>query len=260
MLGRRDLVALVGAGGKTSALRLLAGELSASGGRVLATTTTAMYARDLRAVGPLFVDESETVLAAALEESLQSAGAAGVARAEGVDGKLVGLTPATVDRLWARGLADFVLVEADGSKGLPLKAFAAHEPQVPESSSVVVVVAGLDVIGRPLTSRHVHRADIMAAAHGVPLGVEVTPRLLAWALAEQTRQVRLRWPGRCVVALLNKADGGESEAIGLGVAGDLLADAGGGTQPPADDRRGPDAVVVASLRLRRFVRVLRLAA
>ena len=55
-----QLVAFVGAGGKTTALQQLCAESSAAGGGILATTTTAMFARQLSSLGPLLVeDESE---------------------------------------------------------------------------------------------------------------------------------------------------------------------------------------------------------
>ena len=219
------------------------------------TTTTAMYARELRAVGPLIVDASDRALAVRLSRSLASARAAGVARATGADGKIVGLPPATVDRLWAKGLADYALVEADGSRGLPLKAFASYEPEVPDASSIVVVVAGLDAVGSPLTAEHVHRADVLASTLGVSIGVEVTPHLLARALGEQVRRIRTRWPRLRLAVLLNKADGRDGEALGFAVARELTANAGDAGLPPANGRATPDAVVVASLRRGSFVRV-----
>ena len=47
------MVALVGGGGKTSAVGLLAGELASRGRRVLVATTTAMFLREMTAVGPV---------------------------------------------------------------------------------------------------------------------------------------------------------------------------------------------------------------
>lgn len=250
------MVSLVGAGGKTSALCLLARELAAAGDRVIVATTTAMLLRELAAVGPLVMDASDAVLLAELSEALGRGRVAGAARAPAADGKVVGLPPATIDRLWAGDLADYVVVEADGSRGMPLKAFGPHEPQVPGASSTIVAVAGLDAIGRPLSAEHVHRADALAATLGIPLGATVTPRVFVSALREQVRQVRQGWPASRVVALLNKADGRDEEALGLQVARELLASVHETDRPPcAGDRQCPDAVIVASLRRGRFARV-----
>ena len=251
------MLSLVGAGGKTSALRILAGELTAAGDRVIVATTTAMLLRELAAVGPLVMDDSDTVLVAGLSEALDRGRVAGAARAPGADGKVVGLPPATIDRLWESDLADYVIVEADGSRGMPLKAFGPHEPQVPGATSTIIVVAGLDAIGKPLTPAHVHRAYLLAAELEVPLGGEVTPRTFVSALREQVRGLRQGWPAARIVALLNKADGDDEEALGLGVAGELLASASDTDRPPlAADRTCPDALILASLRRGYFARVL----
>ena len=45
------------------------------------------------------------------------------------------------------GLAPYVIAEADGSKGLPLKAHGKNEPVIPPGSKVIYVV-GADGIGK----------------------------------------------------------------------------------------------------------------
>ena len=249
------MLSLVGGGGKTCALGLLAGELASGGGRVMVTTTTAMYQRDLAAVGPLAMNAADMVLAAELRETLGKGLVAAAARASGADGKVVGLPPATVDRLWADGLADYVVVEADGSRGMSLKAFGPYEPQVPGATTTIVTVAGLDAIGKPLTAQYVHRADLLAAMLGVPGGITVTLGLFVDTLREQIRQLREGWPARRIIVLLNKADDGDAEELGKQVARELLGgthDADGPSLP--GELRGPDAVIVASLRRGTFAR------
>jgi len=254
-LERREVLSLVGGGGKTCALGLLARELAAGGGRVIVTTTTAMYRRDLAAIGPLTMNAADTVLAAGLSETLGWGLVAAAARASGADGKVVGLPPAAIDRLWADGLADYVVVEADGSRGMSLKAFGPHEPQVPGATTTIVTVAGLDAIGKPLTAENVHRADLLATTLGVAGGVTVTLGLFVDTLREQMRRLRKGWPARRIVVLLNKADNGAAEALGKQVARELLGGAhhpDGASQP--GELRGPDAVIVASLRRGSFAR------
>jgi len=254
-IGRRELVAMVGGGGKTGALRLLAGELAAAGSKVIATTTTAMHLRELSAVGPVVWDSGDRPLADGVEAALTEWGAAGVAAAPGAEGKVVGLSPEAVDALWTGDIgavADYVIVEADGSRGKPLKAFGPGEPRVPSATTIVVQVAGLDAIGMPLDEEHVHRAELAAAALGVPLGSTVTVGLFAECLREQTRFLAKYCGSARIVTMLNKAEGAEREASGLQVASDLLASAGG-----RRDHARPDAAVVGSLRERRFTRVWR---
>ena len=73
-------------------------------------------------------------------------------------------------------LADYVIVEADGSKRLPLKAHAAHEPVIPPETSRTVCVVGLSGLGRRV-AEVVHRPELFAPPESV-----VTPELLAEVL------------------------------------------------------------------------------
>lgn len=249
-LASRGVVALVGGGGKTTAVRALAAELAAQGGRVLVTTTTAMLRREAAAVGPLVRSAGGGArglneLSAGLAEAPAGGRPAVLVGGEREAGKVAGLSPAAVDELWAAGLADAVVVEADGSKGLPLKAFAPYEPQVPSVAATVVVVAGLDVLGAPLTEERVHRAGALAALLGARPGSPVTAEVLAGGLRAQVGRVRESCGDARVVVLLNKADAPGARAAGLAVARALLGERG----PAADAAGGerPDRVVVGSL-------------
>jgi len=182
--GGPRVVALVGAGGKTSALFGLGEELAQGGARVLLTTTTHIYDPRLEE-GRGF---DRLVLDPALEfaggqpgaELLVCARPGGprrivlAAREEPGTGKLKGLHPAWVDRL--AGAFDFVLVEADGGKRLPVKAPADHEPTVPAQTGLVVGFIGLGCLGRPMDAAVVHRPErfgpVAGCAPGEPIRLE----------------------------------------------------------------------------------------
>jgi probable selenium-dependent hydroxylase accessory protein YqeC len=252
-LGSRELVALVGSGGKTSALRLLAGELAASGARVGVTTTTAMFLREMAVVGPVVMGADGRNLVDGLRKALAKGRTVAVARSVVEGGKVAGLSPAAVDELWAEGLVDYLIVEADGSRGKSLKAFGPHEPQVPAATTTILQLAGLDAVGAPLDDEYVHRAQTLATVLAVPIGSELTAGVFADALRAQVRRLRQGRGAHRIVAMLNKADRPGEEALGLAVARELLDGARGADRPPravADER--PDSVVVASLEERRF--------
>ncbi len=81
-------------------------------------------------------------------------------------------------------LADYVLVEADGSKGLPAKAHAPWEPVIPANADRTVLVVGADCFGRSI-GESCHRPDRFAELAGGTLRDPVTPeRLAAVLLAE----------------------------------------------------------------------------
>ncbi len=81
-------------------------------------------------------------------------------------------------------IADYVLVEADGARGLPLKAHAEGEPVIPACARRVVCVAGVDGVGVPV-EQACHRPQRFAQLTGVSVHDAVTPEALAAALAAE---------------------------------------------------------------------------
>ena len=55
-----------------------------------------------------------------------------------------------------------LLIEANGSRGKPLKAWAEHEPPVPAFVEFVVQVVGRQVSASLLSDEKVHRAEIFS--------------------------------------------------------------------------------------------------
>jgi probable selenium-dependent hydroxylase accessory protein YqeC len=198
-IGRGDVVAAVGAGGKTSLLRALAAEAEALGWTVLLTSTTHMGPpRD--GDGPvLFLEDgaSDGAVHAALRDRGRATLYGRRVRAD----KLEGVAPERVDAL--RDAADLVLVEADGARQRSLKAPADHEPVVPRSCSLVVVLAGLDVLGTPVGGPLVHRAEVVARLTGAS---SVSDDALVACLAHPRSYPRLRASGRRLAVFLNKAE------------------------------------------------------
>ena len=108
----QGLTAVIGSGGKTSLLYELAEELRPCGTVLLATTTHIMKPPQYP-----FAETAEQLSAALAAEGVACAGSftpEGKLTAPDFDG-------------WQQA-ADFVLVEADGSHGLPLKAPNEKEP------------------------------------------------------------------------------------------------------------------------------------
>ena len=78
-----DVAAFVGAGGKSSAILMVASELSEAGMTVLAAPTTKMFLNEAEKIGPLVTSEDEGELRARAEEAL-SGGASGVVVGSGL--------------------------------------------------------------------------------------------------------------------------------------------------------------------------------
>ena len=158
----KGVTALIGGGGKTTLMYTLAEELRLRGSVIVTTSTHIRRPPQY----PLLLTAEPAAVSAALAEH----GVVCVA-AEGPEGKLT--APAlSFDALGA--LADFVLVEADGAKRLPLKAHAPHEPVIPPNARQTICVVGADGFGRPI--RQVcHRPERYAALCGAAEDDVVTP-------------------------------------------------------------------------------------
>ncbi len=218
-IGRGDVVAVAGAGGKTTLVYRLAAEARACGLRVLVTTTTHMGTLDEAVTGPVLV-EAEGDTGAALEEALAREGRVTLLGRRVRPDKLEGLEARRVDAL-AR-LADLVVVEADGARGRSLKVPASHEPVIPSSSTVVVVVCGLDVLGNPLDEESVHRMELVRAATGVEVGEAVDEDCIAAALRHKDGYPS-RIPHRARAGVfLNKAEDQAALAAGARLAVRLI--------------------------------------
>ncbi|MGI9585037.1 MAG: selenium cofactor biosynthesis protein YqeC [Acidimicrobiia bacterium] len=158
-LGSSELIAVVGAGGKTTTVQRIGAELAADGDRVILTTTTKMSEGQL----------SEPVCWTADASTLDASFVAGrplYAATEVTDGKVIGFSPETVDDLFSSTSADHVIVEADGARRMLIKAPAAYEPVIPSTSTVAIVVVGARALGQPIGAV-AHRPDRIRALTGL---------------------------------------------------------------------------------------------
>ena len=133
----RGVTAVIGGGGKTSLLRALGEELAGETRTVLLCTTTKI--RPFPGLVNLS-SPSEAELRRALRDSRLIAAGTPV---PGTD--KWGAPELPMNCLAA--LADYVLVEADGSAGRPMKAHAPHEPVIPAQASQTVLVVGASGFG-----------------------------------------------------------------------------------------------------------------
>ncbi len=162
-------LAFVGAGGKsTSMFRLARQALDAGIERVIVTASTHLGVGQITWADHHHVINEEADLKAINWANFT--GLALVTGPEGEDQRTGGLTFPVLKALEevARELSAPLLVEADGSRRLPLKAPAAHEPAIPEWVNQVVVCAGVSGLGKPLDTDHVHRPEIFSRLSGIP--------------------------------------------------------------------------------------------
>lgn len=199
----KEIVSIYGAGGKSTLLYLLAGELSGGGSKVVVTTTTRIYQRpDL----PLVL--SPTLPEAASKLRKLPAGKYPVILAGGLlpGGKLKGIDPSWPGRLIEEPGVSCILGECDGAAGRPLKGYAPYEPVLPADSSVAVPVLGLSSLGTTLDSERVHRPELFSEMAGIKMGETIRAehliRSMKWMIALGRRQA----PRARVVPVFNQAD------------------------------------------------------
>ena len=154
------IVAVVGSGGKTTLIKKLAEQYRTEGKTVLVTTTTHMFIE----ADTLLTDDADTILRALEERGIVMAGVP-----EGI--KIKALSPETFVAVSAA--ADVVLVEADGSKHMPLKFPNATEPVIPEHTDEIIVVWGPHGLGKP--AREVcHRLELGLDCLGIDGDTPIT--------------------------------------------------------------------------------------
>ena len=100
--------------------------------------------------------------------------------------------------------ADVILCEADGSKHHPCKAPAAHEPVLLPDSDIVLAVAGMDALCRPL-AQACQRPQPAAALLGCSLDSVIDEQMLA-ALLLSEQGSRKNVGTRTYYIVLNKCD------------------------------------------------------
>jgi molybdenum cofactor cytidylyltransferase len=201
-----SVISFVGAGGKTTAIFTLARGLKEQGYRVLVTTTTAMYHPDRDGWDYDVLLLKKDILQVTLPEMENGSVTVAAVSFETDSYKIRGFKPELIDTLWQQDRFDVILVEADGSKGKPLKAPAAHEPVVPASTQVVFGLIGLNVLGKPLCEDWVHRSHLFAKLTGLQPNQPVTLKALKSLICDLDGLFKHTPDDAEKIVLLNGAD------------------------------------------------------
>lgn len=203
-LKKKELLSLVGAGGKTHLMYTLARELLSLRYKIITTTTTKIYPPE-PGQSPALILGGAGVFPA-IEKALALSGHLTWAAGQTPGNKLAGVSLPDLSALWASGLSDFLIVEADGSAQRPIKAPKADEPVVPIETTLFISVVGLSALNRPLNKEYAFRPEIISRLTGIPLNAPMTMEGIAHLMVHPEGGLKGWLPGMRAVIILNQAD------------------------------------------------------
>jgi probable selenium-dependent hydroxylase accessory protein YqeC len=223
-IGAREHIALVGGGGKTTLMFALAEELTRGGSRVITSTTTKVWHREALQYGKVLLVVDEADWKTKTRGGLLRQGTVFVGRSILSSGKVEGISPSLADEVYSNSDVHYLVAEADGSAGHPLKAPAEHEPVIPSSVTLVVAMMGLEALGACLDKATAFRIEEVKRITGSDAGDILTPVGLAKIFLHPAGLFKGTPRDARRVVLLNKADLIRDESNAIELAGILLTE------------------------------------
>jgi len=210
-----ELVAIVGGGGKSSLMFALAAQLS---GRGVMTTTTRIFSEQMSSAAEV------CTLAEADWRARLDAFESGLLVVGSVEGeRAVGVPPELPAEMLAHPRVDWVVVEADGSRMLPVKAPGPHEPVIPVGTTLLVPIVGIDALSKPIVEV-AHRPERVCAITGLAPEDSLTPAALARLLTSPEGGLKNAPSARRVAILINKVESAAESALAREAAESILRD------------------------------------
>jgi molybdenum cofactor cytidylyltransferase len=215
---RSPCIAFIGAGGKTTAMFLLARQFATP---VIVTATTHLGTWQTNLADRHIITDSPTSI-----EELED-GLSGVIL---ITGRIDGDRTTPVNDVLLEWLHQFcgyhaipLLIEADGSRQKSIKAWADHEPVIPPFVNQVVNVTGLSGLGKPLTDEYIHRPELFSKSTGLGLGETVTTSRLTNLLLHD-KSILNKIPQNAIrTIILNQADTPDMQSMAHSMVGPLLS-------------------------------------
>jgi probable selenium-dependent hydroxylase accessory protein YqeC len=167
------VIAVVGAGGKSTTTFSVAASLARQGRRVVVSTTTKMGHDQTGGLA-----QTPPTVEAVTQALLQSGVCLVVEHPDASSPKVVGPPTTWFDQLASSGLVDAIVLEADGARRRNAKAPGPHEPVLPASTTHVLAILGADALDRVIEDQG-HRPMRIAAAAGCGPYDRLTPERAA---------------------------------------------------------------------------------
>ncbi len=185
--------AIVGAGGKTSLLKKYAKEYRNQGLKVFVTTSTHMFIEE----DTLLTDDADEIIQVLEEKHYVMAGIP-------FKDKIKALSLKTYKKVCQ--YADVVLIEADGSKHMPIKFPNQQEPVIYDNVEEIIVVCGLHALHQKV-SEVSHRLDLVKQCLQIEDNTRIEPvhiqKLVMKGYAEPMRE---KYPDKMIKIQPNHDD------------------------------------------------------
>lgn len=179
----KDVVAIIGSGGKTSLGYKIAKENVDK--KVVLTTTTKVYPVTCKEIGveKRFFSHYGKGLPNSLDIGVNVCGK--FLKADIL--KITSLDKSDIKQLKSK--SDLFIYEADGSKQKPLKAWNATEPVILDDTTKVIGVLPLFVFGKYVEEGLIHRIHLFCKKFNVQLGEIIQEQLLVKIIDEMFKKV-----------------------------------------------------------------------
>ncbi|MDL2311146.1 putative selenium-dependent hydroxylase accessory protein YqeC, partial [Peptostreptococcaceae bacterium OttesenSCG-928-C18] len=153
-LEEKDILSLVGSGGKTITMYRLGRELNKN--KVLLTTSTK--------IGKIEIDNVITLEKFSDIEKMKISNEVYVSGNTINNNKFTGITNEQLEEV--KDKFDYIIIEADGSKRLPLKGWRDKEPVILNSSNKTLGIIPFDLYGKKLLELEIFQREIFMSIVG----------------------------------------------------------------------------------------------
>ena len=217
-LQKGDTVSVVGGGGKTSIINKLAKEaLNFHSCPILITTTTNIFSPQKELKSSIILGTEDTIASTLKSKNTIKKRIFVLARKKIGEETIPNQSNKNLKKMKLKGFQKekikqfissdrIVFIEADGSKGLPIKAPNKNEPLIPIESNYTLGVIGLDSIGLSVSKKNIFRLKQFCEVTGLKEKMKISPESLA-LLINHPKGIFQNTPKNSKkVIVLNKAD------------------------------------------------------
>lgn len=170
-LKEKNIISIVGAGGKTTMMFTLGNELRKNH-KILITTTTKIFVPSPDQYDFLCTNKEE--FSQTIKENKNGIYVFGSRISS--ENKIIGLEESELDQLIQE--FDYVIIEADGSKRKPLKGWNETEPVIYKKTSQTIAVLDISALAIEIQESNIHRIEKFCEISGGKIGEKVNQQHL----------------------------------------------------------------------------------